>query len=108
MLTPANVQPIYNALHTKLINNFDIGFDSKRNRTYEFTISQNHSLPFNLIISTDRHNVPTSFRLAFNNGPIGAEYIDRQQAVVNQVTDILTKQFNLTENHVIPTRTYVL
>lgn len=107
MSTLSNVQPIYDALHEKLINNFNIEFDTKQQQTYYFTISQNHTLPFNLIINTDQHNVLTSFQFTFNNGPIGTQYVNQQQAVVNQITNILTKQFNLTHARVIPTKTYI-
>lgn len=108
MSTLSNVQPIYDTLHEKLINNFNIEFDTKRRQKYYFTISRNHNLPFNLIVNTDLYNVPTSFQLTFNNGPIGTRYINQRQAVVNQVTNILTKQFSLTEARIIPTKTYIL
>ena len=108
MSTLSNIQPIYDALHEKLINNFNIEFDTKQQQTYYFTISQNHTLPFNLIINTDQHNVLTNFQFTFNNGPIRTQYVNQQQAVVNQITNILTKQFNLTHARVIPTKTYIL
>lgn len=110
----SNIQPIIEYLNNNLTNNFKATVDGHRfssasnEQIYNFTISKNHTLPFTLIITADCYSVPTGFRITFENGPIATKYINEQQKIVNQIVDILTKKYKLTEAHIINAGTYVL